>query len=427
MNRTHFSLPMNIKGFPILMNRTRFSILTALLVILSACGSHGSHESHDGHDHETHDHEHQHSPAHVHDEDHVHGEDAEDHGHDGEGHNPDEIILTPSQAEAAGVRCSEVTPGEFNSVVKTGGRILTASGDESTVVAPAAGIVSMKKGYTEGMAVGKGAPVMTVSSAKLPEGETSRRNEIAYAQAKADFERAEKLKADNLITDKDYEAAKAEYERTKLAYEAIGGKVSTSGVTVTAPTGGYIKECLVRDGDFVEVGQPVMRLTQNRRLFLRADVSERDYGCIGSIASAKFKPSYSETVYNLRDLDGRLVASAQTASASGSFIPVTFEFNNAGGVIPGSFVEVYLVGGRRDNVISVPVGALTEEQGVKFVYIKVDEEGYMKREVKTGQTDGERIEILEGLAPGENVVTEGAIHVKLASAKAAIPAHNHNH
>ena len=78
-------------------------------------------------------------------------------------------------------------------------------------------------------------------------------------------------------------------------------------------------------------------------------------------------------------------------------------------------------------MIAVPKTALTEEQGVHFVYVKVDDEGYMKREVKVGQSDGERVEIIAGLTPGENVVTDGAIHVKIASAKAAIPAHNHNH
>lgn len=181
------------------------------------------------------------------------------------------------------------------------------------------------------------------------------------------------------------------------------------------------------DGDFVEVGQPLMRLTQNRKLYLRAEVSERDYDKLGTIASAKFRPSYSERIYNLQDLDGRLVASGQTASANSSFIPVTFEFNNTGGVVPGCFAEIYLLTGRRENVISVPISALTEEQGVHFVYVKVDDEGYMKREVKLGATDGERVEILSGLQPGDNLVTEGAIHVKLASATAAIPAHNHNH
>ena len=52
---------------------------------------------------------------------------------------------------------------------------------------------------------------------------------------------------------------------------------------------------------------------------------------------------------------------------------------------------------------------------------------YQKREVKTGADDGARVEILSGLKEGEKLVTQGAIHVKLASASNAIPAHTHNH
>ena len=129
------------------MNKTRFSILTAVMLLLSGCGSHSAHEGHDDHDGHDHNHEHEHTPAHSHKEGHVHheGEETEEE----EEHNPDEIILTPVQAKAAGVVVTPVTLGEFSSVMKCGGRILTATGDESTVVAPASGIVSMKKGYDE--------------------------------------------------------------------------------------------------------------------------------------------------------------------------------------------------------------------------------------------------------------------------------------
>ena len=44
-----------------------------------------------------------------------------------------------------------------------------------------------------------------------------------------------------------------------------------------------------------------------------------------------------------------------------------------------------------------------------------------------GETDGEAAEVCRGLKGGEPVVVEGAIHVKLASASNAIPAHTHSH
>ena len=78
-------------------------------------------------------------------------------------------------------------------------------------------------------------------------------------------------------------------------------------------------------------------------------------------------------------------------------------------------------------MISVPLSALTEEQGIHYLYIRVDEEGYRKQEVTLGESDGERVEILSGIKKGDDVVVKGAMQIKLASASNAIPAHNHEH
>lgn len=64
-------------------------------------------------------------------------------------------------------------------------------------------------------------------------------------------------------------------------------------------------------------------------------------------------------------------------------------------MLAGSFVEVYLLSGERQGVISLPVSAITEEQGLNFVYLQVDAEGYKKQEVKLGMSDGARVEILQ--------------------------------
>ena len=106
---------------------------------------------------------------------------------------------------------------------------------------------------------------------------------------------------------------------------------------------------------------------------------------------------------------------------------MVFEFDNTGNIVEGGFAEVFLTGDVRTNVITVPVSALTEEQGLYFVYLQEDKEIYRKQEVKTGADDGLRVEILTGLKPGDRIVTQGAYHVKLASASNIIPAHTHSH
>lgn len=398
-----------------------------LAFLLGACGNHEGHNhEHDGHDHEAEGHNHQEEAAHGH-EDHEH----EGHNHEAEaeshaGHS-DEIILSKEKAAAAGVTAEVVQPGTFYNVITTNGHILAAQGDETVVTANVAGIVSFDRPVTEGMQVSKNGILFTLVSEHLQDGDPVKRARIAYETAKEELERAEKLVEQKIVSQKDFNSIKERYENARIAYEALAPNAGQEGVAIKAPIGGYLKSCLVKEGDYVSVGQPVASITQNRKLYLRADVSERYYGVLSTIRSANFKPSYSEETFSLKELDGRLLSYGKATDDAAYYIPVTFEFANRGNIVPGAFAEVYLLSDERQNVISLPVSAITEEQGLNFVYIQLDETCYKKQEVTLGCTDGNRVEITSGLKGGESVVTQGAIHVKLASASNAIPAHSHSH
>lgn len=334
------------------------------------------------------------------------------------------IELDQKKAQAAGVVVREIKPAAFHGVLKVSGKVLPASGSEKTVVATVAGIVSMVHPLTEGMSVGKGTSVFRISSDQLPEGDVAQRARIAYETALADYKRKKDLVADKIVTQKEYLDAKANMERAALAYKALG-RSNSSGVAVVAQMSGFIKECLVKQGDYVDVGQPLMTISQNKHLYLRAEVPESSYGMLSQITSANFKTSYSQQVYQLSSMGGKLLTYGKASSMESAFIPVTFEFDNRNGVVPGAFAEIYLLTTQRPNVLSVPISAITEEQGVYFIYIQEEATHYRKQEVKLGESDGTRVEILSGLKSGEKVVTQGAIHVKLAASTMEIPGHSH--
>lgn len=391
-----------------------------------------SHEhDHEGHDHEGHNHEGHNHEGHNHEghnhEGHNHeGHNHEDHDHGHEhGNNPDEIILAPHKAKAAGVASMEIQPKAFRQVIKASGEVQSAQGNESTIVANVSGIVSFQRSVTEGMQVGKGTALMSISASKLQDGDPAERARIAYESAKADFDRASRLVESQIVSQKEFNAIKEKYENAKLAYEALNKNQTKNGVSVTSPMGGYIKNLLVKEGDYVAVGQPLATVTQNNRLFLRADVSERYYKYLNGITSANFKTPYDNQVYELESLNGKLLSYGK--SAGSFYVPVTFSFDNKGDIMPGSFVEIYLLSKPMENTIVLPVEALTEEQGLYFVYIQKCEESYRKQEVKLGANNGKEVQILNGVQPGDKVVVKGAYHVKLASASNALPAHSHEH
>ena len=387
------------------------------------------HEGHD-HEHEGHDHEHE-----GHDHEHEgHNHAAEnrsvhnhDHGNEAHSGSSDEIVLTPEKAKAAGVHVDVIQPGNFQQVIKTSGQVMAAQGDESVAVATVAGVVSFKGKVIEGMSVGKGTPLVTLSSKNMAEGDPVQKARIAYEASKKEYERMKNLVESKIVSEKAFLQAEQTYENARISYEAVAKNHSTNGQTVVSPIQGYVKNLLVKEGDYVNVGQPLVSITQNRRLFLRADVSEKYYNALRTITSANFCTPYNSHVYALNELNGRLLSYGKASDNNGYYVPVTFEFDNKGDIIPGSFVEVYLLSTVQEQVLSLPRTALTEEQGSFFVYLQLDASCYKKQLVTLGADNGQRVQILSGLHAGDRVVTLGAYQVKLASAANAIPAHSHEH
>lgn len=414
------------------------------LFLLGSCNS-KSGENHDGHNHKTeekcheghdHDHEGHDHEGHNH-EGHDHDHEGHDHKHEGHNHGSeakeshaggsDEIILPPAKAQAAGVESSIVEPGVFHQVIKTSGQVLAAQGDESVAVATVAGVVSFKGKVVEGMSVSKGMTLVVLSSKNMADGDPVQKARIAYEVSKKEYERMKALVGNKIVSEKEFAQAEQIYENARISYEAVAKNHSASGQAVTSPISGYVKNLLVKEGDYVSVGQPLVSITQNRKLFLRADVSEKYYPYLRTISSANFCTPYNNKVHALKDLDGRMLSYGKASGENGYYIPVTFEFDNKGDIIPGSFVEIFLLSSPIENVISLPHSALTEEQGSFFVYLQLDEEGYKKQLVSLGADNGESVQILSGVKAGDRVVTQGAYQVKLASATNAIPAHSHEH
>ncbi|MDE7374034.1 MAG: efflux RND transporter periplasmic adaptor subunit, partial [Odoribacter sp.] len=278
-----------------------------------------------------------------------------------------------------------------------------------------------------GSTVKQNQPLFYIATKNLGEGDYYARVRASYKKAKASYERAKELVKDNIISQKEYEDTRLEYQNAKITYDAVSGKHSSQGIGIASPLNGFVKDITVKDGEYVTAGQVIATVSQNKRLVLRADVSEKHYAALPTVQSANFKTPYDNRVYSLAELSGRLLSVGKSAEANTFFVPVTFEFDNRGNVLPGSFVEIYLMSSPLDNVLSIPESALTNEMGHFYVYKQLDEEGYQKQEVKIGASNGKAVQILSGLVAGDRVVTRGAYQVKMASASAAIPGHTHEH
>lgn len=319
----------------------------------------------------------------------------------------------------------------FNEVIKTTGEILPAPGDEMVVSANTNGIIAFSgRKAVVGTSVHAGELLFSISGKNLTDGNTETRftqAKVAYEKAKADFDRAQELVKDNIVSQKDFLETKARYETEQSDYNNLSRNYQSGSQKVLSPISGFVKNILVAEGEYVSVGQPIASVSQNKSLVLRADVSQKYFSKLPLIASANFKTAYDSKTCTIESLNGRLLSYGKSNDVNALYIPVTFSFDNKGEVIPGTLVDVYLKLQPFDSAIVIPGSALIEEQGFYYAYVQTAGESFVKRELRLGGSDGINVQVLAGLNEGERVVTKGAYQIKLATASGAIPAHGHAH
>jgi RND family efflux transporter MFP subunit len=316
----------------------------------------------------------------------------------------------------------------FGQIIKTTAQVQSSQGDEIIVSAKTNGIVMMSgNAVLEGKDVSKGQTLFSISGSELADNNIS----VRYAEAKnnlekakADYERSTELAKDKIVSAKDLLSAKNQYDNAKAIFDNLNTNFSASGQSVKSPMSGFVKQVLVKNGAYVEAGQPIVIVAQNKTLLLNAEVQQKYASMLGSIASANIRTLHDNQTYSLEQMNGKVLSFGKATNSDNFLIPVALQIDNTGSFTAGGFVEVYLKTVTNTLALTVPTTSLLEDQGTFFVYVQVTPEFFEKREVKIGATDGIRTEIGSGLKSGERVVTLGAILIKLAQATGTLDAHS---
>jgi membrane fusion protein, heavy metal efflux system len=324
-----------------------------------------------------------------------------------------------------------VRRGTFREILKTSGQVIAAPGDETVVTANSGGTVLFAGTKTVvGSKLNVGDLLFTISGGNLSQENPEvyyKETKAKYELAKAEFDRASILVEDKIISEKDFLQSKLEFENMQANFQAVSKNYSSSGQKVTSNSNGFLKNLLVSEGQFVTAGMPLALVSKNKKVMLQANVSQKYFQKLPSISAANFRIVSDETTFNTEEMNGKVISFGKSTSDNSAFIPITFEIDNVGNIIPGSVAEVYLKSGSIPDALIIPASALMEELGNFFVFVQLGGETFQKREIKLRGNDGKHVHVIEGLKEGERVVTKGAYAIKLASASGAIPEHGHSH
>lgn len=352
-------------------------------------------------------------------------------GHDHPSEQAGEITYLKEDAWRSDFLVEKIQRGPFHTVIPTSGELMPMPGEKKTISSTTRGMVHFADPkLVQGTQVKQGQLLFFISSESLVEDNLRLRYEEIknkLDESRTTYLRHSQLYKTGAISQRQYLESRTSYTEDSLDFYNLDSQISEEGIRIVAPASGSIHELNFNDGMHVTEGDVLAVLSPDRNLLLRADLPQQFFQYSPSISTANFRPAYSSEILAVDELQGKLLAVGHSVKENDHYLPVNFLLKNDGRLLEGAFAEVYLIAGERDHVLSVPVSALGEEQGGKYVFVQVSGESYSKRRVQTGSDDGRRVEVLSGLAEGERVVTRGTILVKAASMETGEIEHGHSH
>ncbi|MFW5995154.1 MAG: efflux RND transporter periplasmic adaptor subunit [Spirochaetia bacterium] len=173
---------------------------------------------------------------------------------------------------------------------------------------------------------------------------------------------------------------------------------------VRSPISGTVTAVLAREGSNVSQQAPMARIASTDDLEIQASVPERRIGSlsIGQRATVGLDAFPEET---FRAEVVRIAPQLDTESRS---LPTTLRFSAADNRIrPGMFARIDLLVEQRPDAITVPQRSVVRRADGNYIFVVNEQEEADRREVELGVESSGRIEIREGIEPGESIVTRG--------------------
>lgn len=228
------------------------------------------------------------------------------------------------------------------------------------------------------------------------------RTNASLKRLETDYQRKKELFEKQLVSTEDFERTSAEYEAQKAAYELA--KLELEYTSIKAPISGYISERMVRPGNLVKLHEPVYHITGYDPLLAVLHVPEREL----RVLSKGLQVSMSVDAWPEETFAGEVIRISPVIDTNTGTFRVTTEIKDHGQMLkPGLFGRVEILYDQHEDVPVIPRNAVITEDELSHVFVINEEGNVSRRAVLLGYEANGRIEVTEGLSPGETVVTAG--------------------
>jgi RND family efflux transporter MFP subunit len=338
---------------------------------------------------------------------------------------------------------SWVEPGSLSHSVEGLARVRPPAGGEAAITAPMDAVLLPEPWPYPGQEVERGDELFQLlprtaadrSLSDLEAGAAELATELATARAR--LERLEELLALEATSRREVEEARARVttlealsnaaDRNLQAARSARGGGGSGGLTLRAPLGGRIAGVTASPGAAVAAGEPLARVVRSEPLWLEVAVSPEDARRLRRDDVAGVVVSFPEgPPIRLAGEAIRLVSVSPEMEAATGTVAVLLEVPGTYELILGTTVQAQVLLAEAVDGIVVPASATVDDGGVTVVYLQLSGEEFARQEVRVVAREGDRI-LVEGLLPGQRLVTRGGESIRRSSLMTSGEAHGHVH
>jgi multidrug efflux pump subunit AcrA (membrane-fusion protein) len=231
---------------------------------------------------------------------------------------------------------------------------------------------------------------------------------VAYVSAKAQLDGArEHLRALNSVSKEDQiSTARAQVEAAKAQQNAAEAQLSYA--EIHSPKTGVVADRPIYEGDMAVPGTPLLTIMDISRVVARINIPQNQGGSVKVGQMAEVIPADGgDTV------PGKVTVVSPATDANSTTLQIWVQADNPGERLkPGASVHVKIITELVKNATTVPSAAILpgEEGGTAVLVIDANSVAH-RHVVKLGIREGDKIQILNGCQPGDEVVVVGGLGV----------------
>lgn len=263
---------------------------------------------------------------------------------------------------------------------------------------------------------------------------TYRKSLSLLALSKKNLDREQSLFERKIASEQDLIRARMDHEKQQAELEAAEHKlrvlglppaeiadlgtldtpVPTGQLEVRAPFPGTIIRKHVVLGELAEPGKDVLLLSDLGTVWVWGSIYGEDLAVLLELREeGPLEVDITVSEFPDRTFQGTLDYVGAVMEEKTRTVQVRATLENPGKLLrPGMFCRIHLPVDTGEKVLAIPEEALLSDEGVDFLFKPLEDDYFVRRRVKKGREFDGRVEILEGLEPGEAIVTKGAFVLK---------------